>query len=53
MDISQVIGVISAGSFLGLFSLDSIVVMPLPLFKSIHAKSDSDILVKVKDKQTG
>ena len=39
------------GSFLGLFSLDSIVVMPLPAFqKYFSAKSDSDILVKVKDK---
>jgi putative ABC transport system permease protein len=36
---------------LGLFSLDSIVVMPLPAFqKYFSAKSDSDILVKVKDK---
>jgi putative ABC transport system permease protein len=48
----KVIGVISRqGSFLGLFSLDSIVVMPLPAFqKYFSAKSDSDILVKVKDK---
>jgi putative ABC transport system permease protein len=48
----RVIGVISRqGSFLGLFSLDSIVVMPLPAFqKYFSAKSDSDILVKVKDK---
>jgi len=48
----NVIGVISRqGSFLGLFSLDSIVVMPLPAFKKYYsAKSDSDILVKVKDK---
>src|SRR5437867_3816981 len=39
------------GSFLGLFSLDSIVVMPLPAFqKYFSAKSDADILVKVKDK---
>ena len=39
------------GTFLGLFSLDSIVVMPLPAFqKYFSAKSDSDILVKVKDK---
>src|SRR5204863_7170036 len=39
------------GSFLGLLSLDSIVVMPLPAFqKYFSAKSDSDILVKVKDK---
>jgi putative ABC transport system permease protein len=48
----KVIGVISRqGSFLGLFSLDSIVVMPLPAFqKYFSAKSDSDILVKVRDK---
>lgn len=48
----KVIGVISRqGSFLGLFSLDSIVVMPLPAFqKYFSAKSDSDLLVKVKDK---
>lgn len=48
----KVIGVISRqGSFLGLFSLDSIVVMPLPAFqKYFSAKSESDILVKVKDK---
>jgi putative ABC transport system permease protein len=48
----KVVGVISRqGTFLGLFSLDSIVVMPLPAFqKYFSAKSDSDILVKVKDK---
>jgi len=48
----NVIGVISRqGSFLGIFSLDSIVVMPLPAFqKYFSAKSDSDILVKVKEK---
>jgi putative ABC transport system permease protein len=48
----KVVGVISRqGSFLGLFSLDSIVIMPLPAFqKYFAAKSDSDILVKVKDK---
>src|SRR5437667_1888792 len=48
----KVIRVISRqGTFLGLFSLDSIVVMPLPAFqKYFSAKSDSDILVKVKDK---
>jgi putative ABC transport system permease protein len=48
----NVIGVISRqGSFLGIFSLDSIVVMPLPAFqKYFSAKSDSDILVKVKNK---
>ena len=48
----KVLGVIERqGTFLGLFSLDSIVVMPLPAFqKYFSAKSDSDILVKVKDK---
>jgi putative ABC transport system permease protein len=48
----KVIGVISRqGTFLGLFSLDAIVVMPLPAFqKYFSAKSDSDILVKVRDK---
>jgi putative ABC transport system permease protein len=48
----KVLGVISRqGTFLGLFSLDAIVVMPLPAFqKYFSAKSDSDILVKVKDK---
>ncbi len=48
----KVIGVISRqGSFLGLFSLDSIVVIPLPAFqKYFSAKSESDILVKVRDK---
>ena len=48
----RIVGVISRqGTFLGLFSLDSIVVMPLPAFqKYFSAKSDSDILVKVKDK---
>jgi putative ABC transport system permease protein len=48
----KVIGVISRqGTFLGLFSLDAIVVMPLPAFqKYFTAKSEADILVKVKDK---
>src|SRR4051812_42947401 len=48
----RVVGVISRqGTFLGLFSLDSIVVMPLPAFqKYFSAKSDSDILVKLKNK---
>src|SRR5437660_5689601 len=48
----NVIGVISRqGSFLGLFSLDSIVVMPLPAFaRYFTAKSEAEILVKVKDK---
>ncbi len=39
------------GSFLGLFSLDSIVIVPLPTFqKYFSAKSESDVRVKVKDK---
>src|SRR4029453_5874500 len=39
------------GSFLGLFSLDSIVVMPLPAFqKYFTAKSEAEVLVKVRDK---
>src|SRR5205085_4389465 len=48
----RVVGEISRqGSFLGLFSLDSIVVMPLPAFqKYFTAKSEAEILVKVKDK---
>ena len=48
----KVVGVISRqGTFLGLFSLDSIVVMPLPAFqKYFTAKSEADILVKVRDK---
>jgi putative ABC transport system permease protein len=48
----KVVGVISRqGTFLGLFSLDSIVVMPLPAFqKYFTAKSEADILVKVTDK---
>src|SRR5437588_10558797 len=48
----KVVGVISRqGSFLGLFSLDSIVVIPLPAFqKYLTAKSEAEILVKVKDK---
>src|SRR5438874_923766 len=48
----KVIAVISRqGSFLGLFSLDSQVIMPLSAFqKYFAAKSDSDILVKVRDK---
>jgi putative ABC transport system permease protein len=48
----KILGVISRqGTFLGLFSLDAIVVMPLPAFqKYFSAKSDSDILVKVRDK---
>src|SRR5437588_11023568 len=48
----RVVGEISRqGSFLGLFSLDSIVVMPLPAFqKYFTAKSEAEILVKVKNK---
>jgi len=48
----KVVGIISKqGSFLGLFSLDSIVVMPLPAFqKYFTAKSEAEVLVKVKDK---
>ena len=39
------------GSFLGLFSLDSIVIVPLPAFKKFFsAKSESDVRVKVTDK---
>ncbi len=39
------------GSFLGLFSLDSIVIVPLPAFERyFSAKSESDVRVKVKDK---
>jgi putative ABC transport system permease protein len=39
------------GSFLGLFSLDSIVIVPLPTFKKFFsAKADSDVRVKVRDK---
>ena len=39
------------GSFLGLFSLDSIVIVPLPSFKRyFSAKSESDVRVKMKDK---
>jgi putative ABC transport system permease protein len=48
----KVIGVgTRQGSFLGLFSLDSIVSVPLPAFQRyFSAKSDTDIRVKVKDK---
>jgi putative ABC transport system permease protein len=39
------------GSFLGLFSLDSIVIVPLPTFQRyFSAKSQSDVRVKVRDK---
>ncbi|MGZ5504231.1 MAG: ABC transporter permease, partial [Chthoniobacterales bacterium] len=48
----KVIGVgARQGSFLGLFSLDSIVIIPLPAFKKFFStKSQSDVRVKVKDK---
>ncbi|HSH38400.1 MAG TPA: ABC transporter permease [Chthoniobacterales bacterium] len=48
----KVIGVgTRQGSFLGLFSLDSIVSVPLPAFQRyFSAKSETDIRVKVKDK---
>lgn len=39
------------GSFLGLFSLDSIVIVPLQAFKKyFSAKAESDVRVKVRDK---
>jgi putative ABC transport system permease protein len=48
----RVLGVGSRqGSFLGLFSLDSIVIVPLPAFKKFFsAKSESDVRVKVRNK---
>ena len=48
----KVIGVATRqGSFLGLFSLDSIVSVPLPAFQRyFSAKSETDIRVKVQDK---
>jgi len=48
----RVLGVGSRqGSFLGLFSLDSIVIVPLPTFKKFFsAKAESDVRVKVRDK---
>ena len=48
----RVLGVGSRqGSFLGLFSLDSIVIVPLPTFKKFFStKSESDVRVKVRDK---
>jgi putative ABC transport system permease protein len=48
----KVIGVNSRqGTFLGIFSWDSLVVIPLPAFqKYFSAKSESDIRVKVRDK---
>ena len=49
-----VVGVfVKQGSFLGLFSFDDQVVMPLSAFKKFFAKkgSDSDVRVKVRDKE--
>ena len=48
----KVIGVtVRQGTFLGLFSWDSIVAIPLPAFKKyFSAKSESDVRVKVRDK---
>ena len=48
----KVIGVNTRqGTFLGLFSLDSMVAMPLRAFKKyFSAKSEADVRVKVKDK---
>ena len=48
----KVIGVNTRqGTFLGLFSWDSMVALPLPAFKKyFSAKSESEIRVKVKDK---
>jgi putative ABC transport system permease protein len=48
----KVIGTLSRqGTFLGLFSLDSIVVIPLPAFKKyFSAKSEADVRVKVRNK---
>jgi putative ABC transport system permease protein len=48
----RVIGVAEKqGSFLGLFSLDSIVIVPLPAFQRFFsATNDTDIRVKVRDK---
>ncbi len=48
----KVIGAMSQqGTFLGLFSLDSIVIIPLPAFKKyFSAKSEADFRVKVRDK---
>ena len=48
----KVIGTLARqGTFLGLFSLDSIVVIPLPAFKKFFsAKSEADVRVKVRDK---
>ncbi len=49
----KVIGTLARqGSFLGLFSLDSIVIIPLPAFKKyFSAKSEADVRVKVKSSE--
>ncbi|MBA3831580.1 MAG: ABC transporter permease [Chthoniobacterales bacterium] len=48
----KVIGTLARqGTFLGLFSLDSIVIIPLPAFKKyFSAKSEADVRIKVRDK---
>jgi putative ABC transport system permease protein len=48
----EVMGTLSRqGTFLGIFSLDSIVIIPLPAFKKyFSAKSEADVRVKVRDK---
>ena len=48
----KIIGALAKqGTFLGLFSLDSIVIIPLPAFKKyFSAKSEADVRVKVRDK---
>ena len=48
----EVVGTLSRqGTFLGLFSLDSIVIIPLLAFKKyFSAKSEADVRVKVRDK---
>lgn len=48
----KVIGInVRQGSFLGLFSWDSMVAIPLPAFQRyFSAKSEADVRVKVKDK---
>ena len=49
----KIIGSIARqGTFLGLFSLDSIVLIPLPAFqKYFSAKSEADVRVQVRDKK--
>ncbi len=48
----KIVGVAARqGSFLGLFSWDAMVAIPLPAFeRSFSAKSESDVRVQVKDK---